>query len=213
MFHEHGHNTGPACKVRVPSRSRGSGGGTRIAVDGLGPIAQLAGRGFLCEGEHAREMLKREEVAWVFLDVCIEVPGAFELGGKGGNDTRVAAEACCNSVDDNTEAVWRAHGLEPEELGCQVWPGHEPTPGVLRDTAGKVEVLAGRASAGAQGGRRRPEGEWRAAVHRGEWPEWGAFCDIWWVFHAAIRREWDAEPFAEYAVVAVPELAVPPAPS
>ena len=55
-------------------------------------------------------MLKREEVAWVFLDVCIEVSGAFELGGKGGNDTRVAAEACCNSVDDNTEAVWRAHG-------------------------------------------------------------------------------------------------------
>ena len=39
-------------------------------------------------------MLKREEVAWVFLDVCIEVSGAFELGGKGGNDTRVAAEAC-----------------------------------------------------------------------------------------------------------------------
>ena len=71
--------------MRVPSRSRGGGGGTRIAVDGLGPIAQLAGRGFLCEGEHAREMLKREEVAWVFLDVCIEVPGAFELGGKGGN--------------------------------------------------------------------------------------------------------------------------------
>ena len=54
---------------------------------------QLAGRGFLCEGEHAREMLKREEVAWVFLDVCIEVPGAFELGGKGGNDTRALAKA------------------------------------------------------------------------------------------------------------------------
>ena len=74
--HAHTPGTHPPC-MPCGRPSRGGGWGTRIAVDGLGPIAQLAGRGFLCEGEHAREMLKREEVAWVFLDVCIEVSGAL----------------------------------------------------------------------------------------------------------------------------------------